>query len=82
VSVDIEKISPSFLIVGMGILLAVIVLICEKVVKKSKYYEVDYLTHKKSGVPLKRNKTNYGMNFLLINGNCSVMLSNKMHLLN
>jgi hypothetical protein len=35
VSVNMEKISPAFLIVGMGIILAVIVLIGEKVVKKS-----------------------------------------------
>jgi preprotein translocase subunit Sec61beta len=34
VSVDMEKISPSFLIVGMGIVVAVIVLIGEKVMKK------------------------------------------------
>lgn len=46
VSVDMEKISPAFLIVGMGIVLAVIMLICEKVTKKSEYYNVDYQTHK------------------------------------
>ena len=40
VSVDMEKISPAFLIVGMGIVLAIIVLTGEKVVKKSKYYNI------------------------------------------
>lgn len=45
VSVDMEKISPAFLIVGMGIVVAVIVLICEKVIVKSKYYNVGYQTH-------------------------------------
>ena len=47
VSVDMEKISPAFLIVAMGIVLAVIVLICEKVIKKSKYYNAYYQTHNK-----------------------------------
>jgi hypothetical protein len=42
VSVDMEKISPAFLIVGMGVVVAIIMLICEKVIKKSKYYNVDH----------------------------------------
>jgi len=44
VSVDMEKTSPAFLIVLMGIAVAIIVLICEKVIKKSKYYNVYYQT--------------------------------------
>jgi hypothetical protein len=41
VTVDMEKISPAFLIVGMGVVLAVVIFICEKVTKKSKYYHVE-----------------------------------------
>ncbi|XP_069696649.1 ionotropic receptor 75a-like [Periplaneta americana] len=33
ISVDMDKISPAFLIVGMGVVLAVIVLVCEKIMK-------------------------------------------------
>ena len=56
VSVDMEKISPAFLIVGMGIVLAVIVLICEKVMKKSKYYNVYYQTNNELVYHLKKIK--------------------------
>lgn len=75
VSVDMEKISPAFLIVGMGIVLAVLVLVCEKVTKKRKYFNVDYKTHKATGVPFKRNKTNYRIDFLLINRNAFKLMS-------